>query len=65
MFYLDIYFYNFGVRQCNGKELRDYIITSNPSADDLNHPVTTEGVKDSSDSVDSESLAYYFKPNVG
>ena len=61
----DVDLYNFRTRQCNGAETRDYVITSNPAADDLNHPVRTERIKYTSDSVDSESLAFYFKPNVG
>jgi len=57
-------FAHFGSRSCDGKEVMDFIISTNIAADDVNHPVNVQNVV-VEDTVDFNNIAFFHSPNVG
>ena len=62
--YLGITIANMGERTCNGAQVRDYVISTNPSADDLAHLVIISGTQ-REPTVDTGSLVFYHHANPG
>ncbi|XP_067950541.1 fibrocystin-L-like [Watersipora subatra] len=55
---------NMGERTCNSAQVRDYVISTNPSADDLAHLVIISGTQ-REPTVDTGSLVFYHHANPG